>query len=200
MSVSLACKYRPKSFEECVGQPVVVSVLSRQIATKTFKSAYLFVGASGCGKTSVARIMASEINNRQSDPIEIDAASNNGIDNVRAIISDARQTSLDSDYKVYILDECHAFSNQAWQALLKLIEEPPYNTIFIFCTTNPDKIPDTIMTRVQRFDFNKISNKDIVDRLEFILNEEIIKVCNNSYYYSSYSYFWHKFICKIVHQ
>lgn len=170
---SLACKYRPKSFEECVGQPTIVSILSRQIATKTFKSAYLFAGPSGCGKTSVARIMAAEINGHEGEPIEIDAASNNGVDNIRAIINDARQTALDAEFKIYILDECHAFTNQAWQAALKLIEEPPTNTVFIFCTTNPDKIPETIMSRVQRFDFKLVNQCEIANRLEFILNEEL---------------------------
>ena len=170
---TLAVKYRPKSFEECVGQPTIVSILSRQIETNKFKNAYLFVGPSGCGKTSVARIMSNQINNNQGEPIEIDGASNNGVDNIRSLIIDAQQTSLDCDYKVYIIDECHMLTNSAWNAALKLIEEPPSNAIFIFCTTNPMKIPDTIMSRVQRFDFKRVSKNDIFDRLEFICNEEL---------------------------
>lgn len=169
---SLALKYRPKSFAEVVGQPVITSVLSRQIETKTFRNAYLFAGPSGCGKTTLARIMASEINNGEGTPIEIDAASNNGVDNIRELIISAQQTALDAEYNIYIIDECHMLSNAAWNAALKLIEEPPAHSIFIFCTTNPDKIPETILTRVQRFDFVRIPSNLIKNRLEFICNEE----------------------------
>lgn len=172
---TLSVKYRPKTFAEVVGQPVVVSVLSKQLATKTFKSAYLFVGQQGLGKTSTARLFAKEINHGEGEPIEIDAASNSGIDNVRALVSNVQQVSLDADYTVVIVDEVQSFSKTAWDVLLKTIEEPPQNTVFIFCTTNPEKIPGTIMSRVQRFDFKKISNELIADRLEFILNEEVIK-------------------------
>lgn len=170
---TLSIKYRPQSFVEIVGQEAIVSILSRQIATKTFKNCYLFCGPSGCGKTTMARIMSKEINNHEGEPIEIDAASNNSVDNIRALINDAQQTSLDAEFKTYIIDECHQLTSAAWNAALKLIEEPPSNSIFIFCTTNPDKIPETIMSRVLRFDFKKISTRDITDRLEFILNEEI---------------------------
>lgn len=172
---SLACKYRPHCFADIVGQDVVVSILSKQIATKTFKNAYLLCGPAGLGKTSLARIIAQEINNHESEPIEIDAASNNGVDNIRALAIEAQQASIDADYKVFVIDECHALSNAAWQAALKLIEEPPAQSIFIFCTTNPEKIPDTIMSRVQRFDLKKVSVMDIANRLEFILNEELHK-------------------------
>lgn len=171
---SLPIKYRPHCFAEVVGQPTIISILSRQIETKTFRNSYLFAGPSGCGKTTVARIMASEINGHDGEPIEIDAASNNGVDNIRQLIVDAQQTSIDSDYKVYIIDECHMLTNAAWNAALKLIEEPPSHSIFIFCTTNPNKIPETILTRVQRFDFRRVSIKDISDRLEYICNEELI--------------------------
>lgn len=172
---TLSVKYRPKTFAEVVGQPVVVSVLSKQLATKTFKSAYLFVGQQGLGKTSTARLFAKEINHGEGEPIEIDAASNSGIDNVRQLVSNVQQVSLDADYTVVIVDEVQSFSKAAWDVLLKTIEEPPQNTVFIFCTTNPEKIPGTIMSRVQRFDFKKISNELIADRLEFILNEEVVK-------------------------
>lgn len=170
---NLARKMRPHSFAEVCGQNSVISILSRQIATKTFKNVYLFCGSHGCGKTTVARILASQINNGQGEPIEIDGASNNGVDNIRSLISDAQQSSIDCDYKVYIIDECHQLTRAAWDAALKLIEEPPSNTIFVFCTTNPNKLPDTILSRVQRFDFKKVDKKLIADRLEFIMNEEV---------------------------
>jgi DNA polymerase-3 subunit gamma/tau len=173
-NMTLAVKYRPKNFAEVEGQPTIISILSKQIETNTFRQAYLFVGPSGCGKTTTARIMANAINNNEGEPIEIDAASNNGVDSIRQLIVDAQQTSIDSDYKIYIIDETHMLTTAAWNAALKLIEEPPTNTIFIFCTTNPEKIPNTILSRVQRFDFKRISTKQIADRLEFILNEELI--------------------------
>lgn len=172
MEQSLAVKWRPKCFAEVIGQNTIISILSRQVATKTFKHNYLFVGPSGCGKTTIARLVASEINNNQGSPIEIDGASNNGVDNIRNIIVDAQQMAIDSDYKIYIVDECHQLTRAAWDAALKLIEEPPSNAVFIFCTTNPNKIPDTILSRVQRFDFKKVSVNEIADRLEYILNEE----------------------------
>lgn len=169
---NLTLKYRPHSFAEVVGQTTIVSILSRQIETKTFKQAYLFAGPSGCGKTTTARIMAKEINNGEGEPIEIDAASNNGVDNIRELIISAQQTSLDCDYSIYIIDECHMMTTAAWNALLKTLEEPPTHVIFILCTTNPNKIPETILTRVQRFDFMRIPQNIIADRLEFIANEE----------------------------
>ena len=124
------------------------------------------MGASGCGKTTSARIFANLINDGQGSPIEIDAASNTGVDNVREIIAQARFRSLDSEYKVYIIDEAHMLSIGAWNALLKLLEEPPTYTIFILCTTEPHKVPTTILSRAQRFDFTKIPQDIIVDRLQ----------------------------------
>ncbi len=171
----LTLKYRPRCFAEVVGQETIVSILSRQIATKSWKNVYLFAGPAGCGKTTCARIMANEINNGEGSPIEIDAASNGTIDNIRNLIAEAQQSSIDSDYKVFILDECHQLSRAAWDASLKLIEEPPVNSIFIFCTTNPDKIPDTILSRVQRFDFRRVPKDIISNRLSFIMNEEVHK-------------------------
>jgi DNA polymerase-3 subunit gamma/tau len=168
----LMLKYRPKNWAELVGQPAIVSILSRQVATKSWKNAYLFCGPAGCGKTTAARIFANEINNGEGSPIEIDAASNNGVDNIRALITDAQQSAIDCEYKIYIIDEVHMLTTAAWNAALKLIEEPPLNTVFIFCTTNPEKIPDTILSRVQRFDFLRVPQKVMADRLEYIMNEE----------------------------
>lgn len=172
MAESLAVKYRPKEFSDCVGQPSIIKILNRQIELNEFKNACLFAGASGCGKTTCARIVANMLNKGQGEPIEIDAASNNGVENVRQIIHDAQERSIDSKYKVYIIDECHSLTNQAWQAFLKCIEEPPTYTIFIFCTTDPQKIPETIKNRVQRFTFNRISTEQIRDRLAYICRQE----------------------------
>ena len=169
---SLASKMRPKCFAEVIGQQSIIGILSRQVATKTFKNVYLFVGPSGCGKTTVARIMAYAVNNGEGEPIEMDGASNNGINQAREIILDSQQTSLDSEYKVYIIDECHQLTSAAWDALLKTLEEPASNVIFIFCTTNPSKLPITIKSRAQRFDFKRVPTQIIADRLEYIMNEE----------------------------
>lgn len=169
---SLAVKYRPKIFEEVCSQESIIKILRRQLELKQFKNTYLFCGASGCGKTTVARIFANEINKGIGSPIEIDGASNNGVDNVKSIIKSASERSIDSEYKIYIIDECHALTNQAWQAFLKCIEEPPTYTIFIFCTTDPQKIPATILNRVMRFNFNRISNEKIRERLEYISQQE----------------------------
>lgn len=169
---SLFNKWRPKSFAEIVGQNAVTSVLARQIATKTFKNCYLFCGAWGDGKTTTARVFASEVNGGNGYAIEIDGASNNGVDNIRELIEDAQQSSIDQEYKCYILDEVQSLTPAAWNAALKLIEEPPSHCIFIFCTTEPEKLPSTILSRVQRFDFHKVPADIIQDRLEFILNEE----------------------------
>ena len=172
MAESLAVKYRPKTFSEICGQSSIVKIITRQIEMNEFKNGCLFAGASGCGKTTIDHIVANMINNGQGEPIEIDAASNNGVENVRQIIHDAQERSIDSKYKVYIIDECHSLTNQAWQAFLKCIEEPPTYTIFIFCTTDPQKIPETIKNRVQRFTFNRISTEQIRERLAYICRME----------------------------
>ena len=169
---SLAIKYRPKTFDDVVEQDNIKVILTQQLKTGTFKNSYLFTGGAGTGKTTCARIFANEINKGQGNPIELDAASNNGVDNVRDIIQQAQLQSLDSEFKVFIIDECHMITNAGWNAMLKLIEEPPAKSIFIFCTTNPEKIPKTILSRVQRYDFRRISQKGIVNRLLYILAEE----------------------------
>ena len=122
--------------------------------------------------TTSARIFANEINDFKGHPIEIDAASHNGVEDARKIIEDARTQSLDSEYKTFVLDECHMLSNSAWNALLKVIEEPPKKTVFLFCTTDPQKIPATILSRVQRYNFQKISQSGIIGRLKYIIQEE----------------------------
>lgn len=172
MAESLAVKYRPQTFQDLVHQVSIVKILTRQIEQNDFKNAYLFCGSSGCGKTTSARIFANMINQGQGSPIEIDAASNSGVDNVRTIIKEAQERSIDSKYKIFIIDETHALSSQAWQAFLKCIEEPPKYTIFIFCTTDPQKIPETIKNRVQQFRFNRIPIDKIRDRLIYICKNE----------------------------
>ena len=169
---SLAIKYRPKSFDDVVEQGSIKVILQQQLDANETKNAYLFCGGAGTGKTTCARIFANEINKGQGNPIEMDAASNSSVEDVRMIIQQAKTQSLDSEYKVFIIDECHSISNTGWQAFLKLIEEPPAKSIFIFCTTDPQKIPKTILSRVQRYDFQRISHEGIVNRLEYILMEE----------------------------
>ena len=171
---ALAIKYRPKVWADVTEQNSTKIILQQQIESGEVKNAYLFCGPAGCGKTTCARIFANEVNHLEGNPIELDAASNNGVDDVRNIIQQAKTKSLDSEYKIFIIDECHALSNSAWQAMLKIIEEPPAKSIFIFCTTDPQKIPKTILSRVQRYDFQRISLDGIAKRLDWICaNEEI---------------------------
>lgn len=178
--VSLAVKYRPKCWEDVTEQSVVKDILENQVQTKTVQSAYLFTGPSGTGKTTSARIFANMINAGKGNPIEVDAASNSGVDNIRQIIEDAKRKPLDAEYKIFIVDECHSLSDSSWQALLKTLEEPPKFTIFIFCTTNPEKIPATILSRVQRYNFQKISNEGVYNRLHTILEKESDEIDNLS--------------------
>ena len=171
-SKALATLYRPKTLDEVVEQEAVVKILKNQVKNKTFRNTALFCGPAGCGKTTCARAFAHEINQGKGRPIEIDAASNNGVDNIRDIIAKAQQKSLDSEYKVFILDEVHAITNSGWQAFLKTLEEPPANTIFLMCTTDPQKLPKTILSRVQRFEFKRISFEGIVNRLKWICEKQ----------------------------
>lgn len=172
MSESLAVKFRPKDFSDCVGQSSIIKILQKQISTGEYKHSYLFTGPSGTGKTTLGRILASKINGSLAGLEELDAASNNGVDNIRILIKSAQERSVTSKYKIYIIDECHALTNAAWQALLKCIEEPPEFTIFIFCTTDPQKIPATIVNRCQRYNLSKISTEQLIDRLTYICKQE----------------------------
>ena len=172
MAESLAVKYRPRDWDSVCGQQSVIKILTRQIELGAVKNAYLFCGASGCGKTTLARIFANMINNNEGSPIEIDAASNNGVDNVKSIIRAAQERALDCKYKIYIIDECHMITTQGWNAFLKCIEEPPTYTIFIFCTTDPQKIPATILNRVQRYNITRISTEKVKERLAYICEQE----------------------------
>lgn len=170
--ISLAVKYRPKTFDQVAEQSATKVILQQQLETGDIQNAYLFCGGAGTGKTTCARIFANEINKGKGTPVELDAASNNSVDDVRDIIKQAKLTSLDAEYNIFIMDEVHALSNQAWQAMLKILEEPPAKSIFILCTTDPQKIPKTILSRVQRYNFQRISTGAIEDRLAFIVSEE----------------------------
>lgn len=190
MKRALTLKYRPKTFEDVVGQNITTTILKRIVETKAYKNAYLFCGKSGCGKTTLARIFAYLINEGVGEPIEMDAASNNGVDAVRDIVDNASARSLTGKYKIYIIDECHAITTAGWQAFLKGIEEAPEYTIYLFCTTEPNKIPATILNRVQRYSIAPISTAAIKARLMYICEAEgftnyedtcdlISKTCNN---------------------
>ena len=172
---ALSVKYRPETFQDICGQNSIVKILERQLEKNRIKNCYLFWGTSGTGKKTIGRDLAKRINNGKGKPIEIDAASNNGVDNIRNIIAEAQTRSIDSEYKIFIIDECHAISNQGWQAFLKTLEEPPEKTIFMFCTTNPEKVPVTIQNRVMKFNLSKVPTLEIKSRLEYICQQEGFK-------------------------
>lgn len=169
---SLAVKYRPTSFDLVCGNSITIKILNKIVEIDKPKNAYLFAGPSGCGKTTIARCFANALNKNVGLPIEIDAASNNGVDQVRAITESAEQRSLTGKYKIFIVDECHAITSAGWQAFLKCLEETPAYTIFIFCTTEPNKIPATILNRLQRYNIAKTSSEEIKERLELICKTE----------------------------
>jgi len=196
-------KYRPQNFSEVVGQNHIKITLEQEIKTGKIAHAYLFCGPRAVGKTTLARVFAKSINcekrkkdsadpcnaclscqeitdGRALDIIEIDAASNTGVDNVRDnIIAGARVAPSKSKYKVFIIDEVHMLSVQAFNALLKVIEEPPANVIFILCTTEAHKVPATIISRCQRFDFKRIGVNDMVKKLAYIIQAEKIKIAKD---------------------
>lgn len=188
--------WRPQRFDELVGQQVITQTLKNAIITNQISHAYLFAGPRGTGKTSAAKIFAKAINchhqkdgepcneceicraitnGQLSDVIEIDAASNNGVEEIRDIRDKAKYAPTQADYKVYIIDEVHMLSTGAFNALLKTLEEPPANVIFILATTEPHKIPLTIISRVQRFDFRRISAQDAFERMKYILDQKQVR-------------------------
>lgn len=189
-------KYRPSNFDEVVGQTHIIQTLKNAIANDRIAHAYLFCGPRGTGKTSIAKIFAKMLNcendekrpcgeclncqmvqnNSHPDIIEIDAASNNGVDEVRNLIDKVKYAPMEGKYKVYIIDEVHMMSTGAFNALLKTIEEPPKNVIFILATTEPNKVLPTIISRCQRFDFTKVNQDNIVKRLQIVCKEEQIEV------------------------
>ena len=193
----LARRYRPQGFNEVIGQEHVATSLRNAILSGRVGHAYLFTGARGVGKTSTARIFAKALNcpnateatpcnhcevcesiavGSDVDVHEIDGASNNGVDNVRDLRANVTVTSMRSKYKIYIIDEVHMLSKAAFNALLKTLEEPPPNVKFVFCTTEPTKVPDTILSRCQRFDFGTIALQQIIERLADIAKSENMEV------------------------
>ena len=188
-------KYRPQTFDDVSGQLAVTQTLKTQIVSGKLSHAYLFTGSRGTGKTSCAKILAKAVNclhpeggnpcNRCEacraidsgscmDVLEIDAASNNGVDNVRDLRDDAVYTPSQVRKRVYIVDEVHMLSLSAFNALLKIIEEPPEHLLFILATTELHKVPATILSRCQRFSFRRISQEDIAARLQYVAYQESI--------------------------
>ena len=190
MHQSLYRKYRPSNFDEIAGQKIIVQTLKNAIKNDNLSHAYLFTGPRGTGKTSIAKILAkivncenldnfnpcnkcvncTQYNNKQAmDIIEIDAASNNGVDEIRELKSKIDLAPSIGKYKIYIIDEVHMLSTGAFNALLKTLEEPPKHIIFILATTDPQKIPLTILSRCQRFDFKKLSVNQINEKLKYVV-------------------------------
>jgi len=165
-------KYRPQKFTDIVGQAHVVQTLQNALATDEVAHAYLFTGPRGTGKTTIARILAKSLGTNAIDLIEIDAASNRSIDDIRELRDGIRIVPTQSDYKVFIIDEVHMLTKEAFNALLKTLEEPPSHAIFILATTEAHKIPPTIISRCQRFDFHPVTQKDLKKRLTSVLKKE----------------------------
>jgi DNA polymerase-3 subunit gamma/tau len=154
-NVALYRKYRPENFDEVIGQDHIVKAIGGALKAGKVSHAYLLCGPRGTGKTTIARIIARELGTSPNDIYELDAASNRGIDDVRSIRDSVQTMPFDSKYKIYILDEVHMFTKDAWNALLKTIEEPPKHVIFILATTELEKVPETIVSRCQSFIFKK---------------------------------------------
>lgn len=171
-NLALYTKYRPKSFDEVIGQEQVIKTLLGAIKTGTISHAYLFSGSRGTGKTSIARIFARAIGSHDDDIYEIDAASNRGIDDIRALRDAVHTVPMHSQYKVYIIDEAHMLSREAFPALLKTLEEPPRHVVFILATTDEGKIPETIVSRCQSFRFDKPTQSTLKTLVETVSRKE----------------------------
>lgn len=169
---SLYRTYRPTTFEDVVGQEQVTGPLEKAVKAKTIGHAYLFSGSRGLGKTSLARIFAREIGASERDLYEIDAASNNSVEDIRAITEGVYTLPFDSPYKVYLLDEAHMLSKNAWNAFLKTLEEPPPHAVFILITTEPEKIPETVRSRCQAFEFKKPDRNDLAALVAHVAKKE----------------------------
>lgn len=187
MGLALYRKYRSRSLDEIVGQEHVTTLLSQSLKSGRVAHAYLFTGPRGTGKTSIARIMAHEINKLEYtnesthlDIIEIDAASNNGVDDIRELREKVQFAPSQSDKKIYIIDEVHMLSKAAFNALLKTLEEPPEHVVFILATTDVDKLPQTIVSRTQRYTFHLASIENIIKNLKSIAKKEKIKISDGA--------------------
>ena len=165
-------KYRPQSFKEVLGQEHVVSALEGALKLGRVAHAYLFSGSRGTGKTSVARILAKTLGTSDADLYEIDAASNRGIDDIRLLRDSVAAVPFESRYKVYIVDEAHMLTKEAWNALLKTLEEPPPHALFILATTELEKVPETIISRCQTFAFKRPSQRVLKEAAERIAKKE----------------------------
>lgn len=180
--MSLATKYRPKEWEDMVEQSLTVQILKSICEAKEISNRnFLLTGPAGVGKTSVARLMGNKLNNGEGEIIELDAASNSGADSMRDIVAQAKTYPLVGKFKILIIDECHALSSQAWGVLLKTLEEGPARTCFFLCTTNPEKIPKTITSRVQQFQLSKISLDGITSRINAVIDMENAECANIKY-------------------
>src|SRR5690348_10601942 len=196
MTQVLARKWRPKSFTELVGQEHVVRALTNALSEKRLHHAYLFTGTRGCGKTTLARIVAKSLNcetgvtatpcgkcaacteidaGRFIDLIELDAASNTQVDNMRELLENAMYAPTAGRYKVYIIDEVHMLSRNAFNAMLKTLEEPPEHVKFILATTDPQKIPVTVLSRCMQFNLKQIPQQQIRGRLQHVLDAESVR-------------------------
>lgn len=193
-------EYRPKTFEEVIGQENIVKILKSQIDTDSVNHAYLFCGTRGTGKTTTARLLAKGLNctsdsnrpcgkcddclriaeGRHFDVVEIDAASNNGIDDIKELRENVQYSPVSGRKKIYIIDEVHMVSKQAFNALLKTLEEPPEDVVFILATTDPQRLPGTILSRCMRLDFKRVSEKELIDRMAMISEQHNIQITDSA--------------------